>query len=755
MNFKIKNIEISNLRNIPFDSPLYFDLSEQMITIFDGPNGYGKTTFFDAVELLLTGSIGHFFDGLYNRGSESHSSVAKDRDKDTIIKAEIVTMNKEVYKLTRTFNWKNFDSRIDSQISVISSDGKDLGINNQSTLFDFFGITESIFDIGMYISQNDSLQFLKLPYKKRKDAFSAIIGTDVDDHKKDYLGELRKELVERKKSLISKYDKKIDSLSMSIDEYDKLLSLEKENNQLVEYTPLFPDKDFDFDKENVSISKIEHYLGIIKQIENYIENRENFLIFKRNEKFEGIKSYSKKDFAALFFEKEITKLKSRQQDILYLNQFEEIFQKFIKDSKPLYNNSLFDNVFKNSILKINEYANKIEQLEQKLTGINLKKNRLIEARGNLNEIHSKDHYLGSETCPYCGKTDENLNTLYETLSNIIGENESDLSQNIQALRKEKKLFIKEVFSKEVNEYIAKYKSEMGRFNTLRSLFNIDSKELRKKLEVENLIESFMNYEESFENNYNKLMSEIENKITMIPFSFGKAEQIEFQRLAETYFDNRKPNITLKEIEEKKSYLAYIRASQGKQLKHTQEMNMREIRNKRTRICEQLDSKITEIGDLQGIYSKSIEEYHSDFLEDIKVPLYILSGRIMQTSPIGLGIEAKIDTRRIEFYCGTMNHDVVNMLSAGQLNGLMISIMLAVQKTYLSNKGIKLFMIDDPLQSIDDLSAHSFVDLLAQEFSENQIFISTHELDKTAMFYYKYLQAEIPINRKNLQYEYLK
>lgn len=183
--------------------------------------------------------------------------------------------------------------------------------------------------------------------------------------------------------------------------------------------------------------------------------------------------------------------------------------------------------------------------------------------------------------------------------------------------------------------------------------------------------------------------------------------------------------------------------------------MREIRNKRTRICEQLDSKITEIGDLQGIYSKSIEEYHSDFLEDIKVPLYILSGRIMQTSPIGLGIEAKIDTRRIEFYCGTMNHDVVNMLSAGQLNGLMISIMLAVQKTYLSNKGIKLFMIDDPLQSIDDLSAHSFVDLLAQEFSENQIFISTHELDKTAMFYYKYLQAEIPINRKNLQYEYLK
>lgn len=46
MNFKIKNIEISNLRNIPFDSPLYFDLSEQMITIFDGPNWLWKNNFF-------------------------------------------------------------------------------------------------------------------------------------------------------------------------------------------------------------------------------------------------------------------------------------------------------------------------------------------------------------------------------------------------------------------------------------------------------------------------------------------------------------------------------------------------------------------------------------------------------------------------------------------------------------------------------------------------------------------------------------
>ena len=30
---------------------------EEALTVFDGPNGYGKTSTFDAIELLLTGKI--------------------------------------------------------------------------------------------------------------------------------------------------------------------------------------------------------------------------------------------------------------------------------------------------------------------------------------------------------------------------------------------------------------------------------------------------------------------------------------------------------------------------------------------------------------------------------------------------------------------------------------------------------------------------------------------------------------------------
>ena len=33
------------------------DFSNALLSVFDGPNGYGKTSIFDAVELLVTGKI--------------------------------------------------------------------------------------------------------------------------------------------------------------------------------------------------------------------------------------------------------------------------------------------------------------------------------------------------------------------------------------------------------------------------------------------------------------------------------------------------------------------------------------------------------------------------------------------------------------------------------------------------------------------------------------------------------------------------
>ncbi|EED2150480.1 hypothetical protein G4T81_002929, partial [Listeria monocytogenes] len=395
----------------------------------------------------------------------------------------------------------------------------------------------------------------------------------------------------------------------------------------------------------------------------------------------------------------------------------------------------------------------IKQDENKLSSRNLQKNKLIEARENLKKTH-ENHYLKESTCPYCGKEDEKLLVLYNELSDTISENESELSKHITEKRTELQQFIENEFSDEINEYISKHQKDIDKYDRLSSLFKVDTTKFEENLKELDLSINLIEETNPFDEVYSSLIGEIKEKLIPVKEDFNNEVLLECEHISNKYFDNEKPNISIEDVHNKKIYLIQSKNRLGKKKMKENETIYVKTKIYRDDVEKKLKNKISEISELRSIYQSCIHNYNSEFLRDVKVPLFVISGRIMQTAPIGLGIEAKIDDRRVEFLSGNVDHDVTNMLSAGQLNGLMISILLAVQKTYLSDKGVKLFMIDDPLQTIDDLSAHSFVDLLTQEFADNQIFISTHELEKTAMFYYKYDQAKISFTRKNLQLEYL-
>ncbi|WP_319471781.1 AAA family ATPase [uncultured Trichococcus sp.] len=755
MNFKIQSIEIYNLRSFTSNDPLTIDLKEHMITIFDGPNGYGKTTFFDAIELLLTGELGHFFSSLYNRGSESLSSVAKNIEEDTVIIAEVNVKDKGVYCLKRIFNWASYNDTKASTIEMTSQGEAESRRIRQEELFEFFGFSASVFNVGMYISQNDSLQFLKLPYKKRKDTFSAITGTEGDEANEQYLGEVRTLLIGKKKEMTANFDNRIKAVEQKIADYTKLVNTENEEFPKITYKRLFLDKKFDFDVEIVDITKIERYLHSLSQIEKYISNQIDFINYKNNEKISNIYKYDKKFYEAVFYEEKVSNLKRRQKEISQLKQFESIKQLFSANAEVQYENELFDSVFKDSLQIINDFNLIVQSKEKNLSGKNLQKNKLIAARNNLKNVHEDDHYLDEDVCPYCGRAENSLLELYVELSKTISENESDLSKEINKQRELRDQFILEHFVPEIDSHVASHLTLVKEFEQFSGLFGINTEQFEEVYDGLALSVNLRDNQRPFKEVYPIIMEEIQKKLLPLKSELTTTDIVEFSTISQQYFDNQVSLISSKDILDKKEYLVQTRNNQGRMLKSIEEKYKQELESQKDSAENRCQATIDEITHLRSVYNQCIHEYNTDFLEDIKVPLFIISGRIMQTSPMGLGIEAKIDDRRIEFISGEINHDVVNMLSAGQLNGLMISIMLAVQKTYLSNKGVKLFMIDDPLQSIDDLSAHSFVDLLTQEFRDNQIFISTHELDKTAMFYYKYNQAGIPFSRKNLQLEYLK
>ena len=86
MSIEIKRIYLENyklftLKELTFSNKL---------CVFDGPNGYGKTSIFDAIEFLITGSISRIQESEVIAANLSYSKncLANDADKDIRIKAE-------------------------------------------------------------------------------------------------------------------------------------------------------------------------------------------------------------------------------------------------------------------------------------------------------------------------------------------------------------------------------------------------------------------------------------------------------------------------------------------------------------------------------------------------------------------------------------------------------------------------------------------------------------------------------------------
>ena len=154
------------------------------------------------------------------------------------------------------------------------------------------------------------------------------------------------------------------------------------------------------------------------------------------------------------------------------------------------------------------------------------------------------------------------------------------------------------------------------------------------------------------------------------------------------------------------------------------------------------------------YQDASKDYQTQIANAIKIPLLVYSGRIIQNYPLGLGIRAVVKTNQLVFEAMSKNgNDVYNILSTGQLNGLSIAFLLSIKNVYGSANGLDILLIDDPLQTIDDISAISLADLLTQQ-GIGQIVLSTHEDAKAKLLRYKFTQAHLSVLEKNMQQLYM-
>ena len=138
MGYTFKSLCIRNFKYITNNKPLKFDFMNSNIVILDGQNGYGKTTLFDAIEVLVTGKIKHFNPSLQNRKTETLGTLANDVNKDIVISAILSSDFSDEIHVERKLLCKNeFQSIITLNSQEIS----------QEELYDKFHLSSNMFDI--------------------------------------------------------------------------------------------------------------------------------------------------------------------------------------------------------------------------------------------------------------------------------------------------------------------------------------------------------------------------------------------------------------------------------------------------------------------------------------------------------------------------------------------------------------------------------------------------------------------------------
>ena len=121
---------------------------------------------------------------------------------------------------------------------------------------------------------------------------------------------------------------------------------------------------------------------------------------------------------------------------------------------------------------------------------------------------------------------------------------------------------------------------------------------------------------------------------------------------------------------------------------------------------------------------------------------------MQSFHGGIGLFIFSEKDGIRFHTDShKTYDAVFTMSSGQLSALVISFTLALNKKYSQNK---IVLIDDPVQTMDELNIYGFIDLLRNEFSNNQIIMSTHEDMMSAFMRYKFKNYNLSEKRINLK-----
>lgn len=760
---------------------------EEALTVFDGPNGYGKTSTFDAIELLLTGKIERVKKDPGVLGNRRYDSnfMAGNPSRDVVIQGEFRnTETGELFTILRLFPSDITGTQLNPQtifnhVQTYLPDGFDLpeeqwrrdaykvtAAQAKKKCEKFFGRQNlSLYTMLHYISQEDRLSNFKQSEHKRAEMFDGLFGVNEYTEKLEKINIVRKQLNARKETLKTR----LAELETKIEERPFL------QGDSIPYEPLLggseswdrPDPGF----RGADDEKKYHWtLELLEKTKSLCRHREVFL---RRSRFEDYQEMSTQDRALallawnafqhfypdknrLNLQKKELSLLSSQRKLIETSRFDEV--DWEKLCKALGATEMLP-IFQELASRIKHARNNQSKLEASLVSLN-------QLRSSLLRQSRTAGVLEDGRCPLCGQGWESNAALEEQFENTrkllagVAGSESD---NIVALTEQ----CRDAYQKHCGERL-EWRLQLLETDPVLQLFKKYAsfsafhtaaeacRPIMDALGLSGHLPSGENLQESIDKTAwvreqaEQLLNSTSDEYMELERKYG---------FKELFRHHIKTNACLADLTEDKL------DRKAKYLEQQYYNSFPDSVGERDRVIAQLQS-LDELSVQMERYSKAldkaIKQYRQQLISQIEIPFYLYSARLLQSYPGGQGIlidakesrETKAksrsksvesdtkETNRIRFISPGGEHDVLYTMSSGQLSAVLLAFSLSLNKIY-AGTGFQSLLIDDPIQCMDDINMISLVELLGREFGNTQIILSTHEDNFSRYICYKFGKYRLP------------
>ncbi|MEZ8095798.1 AAA family ATPase [Photobacterium swingsii] len=776
MNFKINRLIIDNFKVFKH---VEIDINGSTLTILDGPNGFGKTSFYDAIELLFTGTIKRYND-LETKAIDKRNQVYgcpfvydKAEDNESLsIKVEIEVNDEVIFieryaLISKLNNCKGLSSAKFNlrKLAGLDSEIYYEEISNESEFIERLLGDNYIrnFHLFHYLEQEENTSLLKDKGKGKQEKIAHLF--DVGDIK-DNITKI--DTIKKAISKLKSKEKKSELDNLKTD-LNKLKEKSSPSNEKIEYKRLITTSDQPWDKEEIHFDTdtYANWLsddGIINQVIVFISNISEYTSLLHNRNIKRDLQPSPEAIQALL---------KYGYHLKHLTNYKEDIKKY-DQSKSYLDDNLVNIIKSISEVKLNLPPILIGLLDKnfdlqnynkdkdELRGLITKSNDITTSVLNLKNIRDSyleafnqyhDHAEKDEKCPTCGfeweskqKLLDEIKIQTELFNTLASDTDKALTSKLEVFDE---TYIR-IIKSSLNQYI---EDNNNNIEYKRALVNLEQEQLdylelylnkftKRSIDISPFLCKTLDLGEDLKT------IEFNNEITKLYKPTNKEKIFDYyENVYQSVFSgeiNNIKHITKEDVEYKKKYIQQ-QLSQSIVLS----INAKEIeyleKHKKFENAKFIESKLVI---LLKIYRDSMSNYLRTISKDIEILFHIYSGRLLQSYQQGLGIFIENTGNSISFReKPNTEHDVIFSMSSGQLSALVISFTLALNKRYAKNN---LLLIDDPVQTLDEINVSGFVDLLRNEFNDRKIFISTHEDNMSSYIRYKFKKMNLDTNRVNFR-----